>query len=192
VQIIWMKVYSTTRGREFPDYLPFWNLDVHGTLETALQQFPNLKQVYLSSRIYSYEDPTFPSLSPEPYAYESGFSVKEIVAEQHPNVWVSWGPYLWADGAEPRFDGLAWLPEDFQSDGTHPSATGSSKVSEILLNFFSSDQVASQWFLTDPTIPTPNDPIELVQELIAEFSNLSDEEVIQELEEILAVLEGTE
>ena len=69
---------------------------------------------------------------------------------------------------------------------------GSSKVSEMLLTFFSSDQVASQWFLTNSTIPTPSDPVQLVQELITGFPNLSDEEVLVALEEILAVLEGAE
>ena len=186
VQVIWMKVYSTTRGLEFPAYLPLWSEDVHGTLDTALQQFPNLKQVYLSSRIYSYEDPTFPSLSPEPYAYQSGFAVKELVAEQHPGLWVSWGPYLWANGAEPRSDGLVWLPDDFQSDGTHPSSMGASKVSEMLLGFFGSDEAASQWFLADGTVVVT--PEALLQELIADYPNLPEDEVLSRLEEILSLL----
>jgi len=186
VQIIWMKVYSGTRGRSFPDFLPIWNEDVHGTLQTALDQFPNLKQVYLSSRTYSYEDPTPPSLSPEPYAYESGFSVKEIVADQHPGLWLSWGPYLWANGVEPRSDGLVWLREDFLTDGTHPSSMGTSKVSELMLNFFSTDVVASQWFLSDaPSTPTAE---ELVQQLIRDVRRLTYQQITLRLEEILAAL----
>ena len=78
-------------------------------------------------------------MNPEPYAYESGFAVKWMVANQIAGdslnfdpgqgpveaPWLSWGPYLWADGMEPRSDGLAWPCEYFQSDGTHPNASAS-------------------------------------------------------------------
>lgn len=78
-----------------------------------LQRFPNLQLAYLSSRIQGGYATT--NLNPEPYAYESGFAVKRVIETQlggslpHPSSggtavapWISWGPYLWADGLTPR------------------------------------------------------------------------------------------
>ena len=91
-------------------------------------------------------------LNPEPYAYESGFVVKRIIQRQIAGQlpiqpWLAWGPYLWADGLVPRSDGLTWQCSDFNSDGTHPSASGRRKVAERLLEFFESDDTATRWFL---------------------------------------------
>src|SRR5206468_1021451 len=60
--------------------------------------------------------------------------------------WLAWGPYLWADGLTPRSDGLTWQCADLQSDGTHPSSSGASKVAQMLLSFFQTDPVASRWY----------------------------------------------
>ncbi len=50
--------------------------------------------------------------------------------------YLSWGPYLWADGINPREDGLTWLAEDMRDDCTHPSQSGNLKVANMLLEFF--------------------------------------------------------
>jgi lysophospholipase L1-like esterase len=51
--------------------------------------------------------------------------------------WIAWGPYLWADGVEPRSDGLVWLCEDVNpNDGIHPSQSGETKVADMLVEFF--------------------------------------------------------
>jgi hypothetical protein len=61
---------------------------------------------------------------------------------------VLWGPYLWASGATPRkADGLAWKPEDFANDGTHPATSGRQKVAEQLLKFFKTDATSKGWFV---------------------------------------------
>ncbi len=59
-----------------------------------------------------------------------------------------WGPYLWADGQEPRkTDKLVWKRTDLSpGDGTHPSPAGQKKVGELLLNFFKTDPTAKVWF----------------------------------------------
>ena len=84
-------------------------------------KLPNVKQVFFTSRIYAgYASST---LNPEPYAYENAFAIKRVIAQQlagdpalnydaanGPVVapWLSWGPYLWADGLNARADGLTW------------------------------------------------------------------------------------
>jgi uncharacterized protein (TIGR03437 family) len=64
--------------------------------------------------------------------------------------WLSWGPYLWADGTTARDDGLVWECSDFREDGTHPSESGRQKVAAMLLNFFESDTTARPWFVAPP------------------------------------------
>jgi hypothetical protein len=125
-------------------------------------RFPGLALAYLSSRIYAGYATT--TLNPEPYAYESGFSVKWLIEEQvrgGANLayqpagsavapWVAWGPYLWADGLTPRSDGLTWACSDLAADGTHPGTTGRQKVAEMLLAFVHQDGTAREWFLAQP------------------------------------------
>lgn len=59
---------------------------------------PNLQQVFISSRIYAGYATT--ALNPEPYAYETGFSVKWLI--------------------EAQLRQLQKGTVDAQSDGTHP------------------------------------------------------------------------
>ena len=128
------------------------------TIRKLKIEYPNLKTVFLSSRIYAgYSTST---LNPEPYAYESGYSVKWLIEAQINQMngqgideisgsldyndgtapWISWGPYLWGDET-------TWKPEDFQQDGTHPSDTGALKVAARLFEFFSTSRFTSDWFL---------------------------------------------
>ena len=64
--------------------------------------------------------------------------------------WLSWGPYLWANGMKKRADGLFYAESDFGADGTHPSASGRQKVAEQLWSFFSTEQTSRGWFLAKP------------------------------------------
>ena len=64
--------------------------------------------------------------------------------------WLSWGPYLWANGSEKRHDGFSWEREDFtERDGTHPSESGCRKVAQMLYDFFTTDKTSKIWFLGD-------------------------------------------
>jgi hypothetical protein len=157
--------------------LPAANADAYtlvqqmGNIVRSMKQhYPNLETVFVSSRIYAGYATT--ALNPEPYAYESGFAVKALVAAQINQMsgggidalagdlnhgaggvapWIAWGPYLWADGANPRSDGLRWLPADFGSDGTHPSNQGRQKAAAELMKHMINSPFARDWFLAyDP------------------------------------------
>jgi hypothetical protein len=168
VQIAWVKVADATPSVS----LPAPNADAYaletfiGDIVRAMRvRYANLRLVFLSSRIYAGWATTM--LNPEPYAYEYGFSVKWAIQAQIDQLagggvdpqagdldyttgvapWIGWAAYLWADGLIPRCDGLVWEQADFQSDGTHPSQSGETKVGALLLDFFKTDPRTRPWFL---------------------------------------------
>jgi hypothetical protein len=168
VQVVWIK-----EARARPTVaLPAADADAYqlehdlaNVLRAVKVRYPNVLQVFLSSRTYAGYATS--SLNPEPYAYESGFSVKWLIEAQIAQAatgvvsdarignlgydtvapWAAWGPYLWADGQTPRSDGLTWSASDFQSDGTHPSRSGEEKVGRMLLAFFKTSPFTRCWFL---------------------------------------------
>ena len=160
VQAIWIKLALAARNESFPEYAKRLQSELTRLVQILAQRFPNAKLAYLSSRTYG-GFAKIP-LNPEPYAYESGFSVKWLIEEQlrgNPDLnydaakgavkspWLSWGPYLWANGQNKRAaDGLSWEAADFSDDGTHLSATGQRKVGQLLLDFFKSDSTTRGWF----------------------------------------------
>lgn len=151
VQVIWLKqaMAGPSRFGEFPKHADVMKQHVESAIALAKEKFPNLKLVYLSSRIYAGYATT--PLNPEPYAYEGAFAMRGVIDDQMKgdlqSPIVLWGPYLWADGVKGRqMDDLVWKPEDFAKDGTHPSASGQKKVADLLLKFFKSDPTAKPWF----------------------------------------------
>lgn len=165
VQVVWVKEAekrpSDTAFATYPDAL---KIKFRATMQVLKRRFPNLKLCYISSRIYA-GYATTPE-NPEPYAYYTGWTIKRLIEDQMAGdtalafsgsriraPWLAWGPYLWADGTTPRSDGLTWLcPNDFNSDGTHPNATGRQKVADMLLKFFTTDSTAMPWFLKQASV----------------------------------------
>jgi hypothetical protein len=160
VQAVWLKEADAQPETGFPRYARVLETELAKIVQVLHDRFPNLKLTYLSSRIFA-GYATLP-LNPEPYAYESGFSVKwliekQIRGDQSLNFdstrgpvrapWLSWGPYLWANGTQAREDGLKWEERDFGSDATHPSPPGQRKVARLLLDFFKSDSTTKGWFV---------------------------------------------
>jgi lysophospholipase L1-like esterase len=161
IQVVWIKqaLKGPASIGQFSLHTNKLAADLISILHLAKQHYPNLRIAYLSSRIYAGYAVT--PLNPEPYAYESAFAVRAVIQKQidqdpdlnfdpaHGDIkspLVLWGPYLWADGANPRSDGLTWLPANFREDGTHPSDSGRQKVADLLLSFFKTDPLAKTWF----------------------------------------------
>ena len=157
VAAIWLKEADAGPTAGWPAYAAQLKNEIETMLQILKQRFPNLQIAYLSSRIYAGYATS--ALNPEPYAYESAFSVRGVIQDQLNGQggidyragqapWVAWGPYLWADGVRPRSDGLIWACSELSaSDGTHPSASGQQKVAAMLLDFMRTDATAREWFL---------------------------------------------
>jgi hypothetical protein len=163
VQVVWLKQakMGPAGWGEFPAHARKLADGMATILSLAKERFPNLRVAYLSSRIFAGHATM--GLNPEPYAYESAFSVRWLIQEQikgEPKLnfdpakgtvkspLVLWGPYLWTDGVTPRkSDGLVWLREDLAGDGTHPSKSGQAKAAKMLLDFFKTNALAKTWFV---------------------------------------------
>ncbi len=169
VQVAWIKEANAGPTTGFPAASTTLMQDLGSVVRTLKNLFPNVRIAYLSSRIYAGYATT--TLNPEPYAYESGFAVKwliegQIAGEDSLNhdpgqgaveaPWLSWGPYLWADGLNPRpSDGLTWACSDLSADGTHPATTGRLKVADMLYEFMHADPTAQPWYLSDAVAVAP-------------------------------------
>ncbi len=172
VQILWLKVANAGPTVSLPNA----NADAYqlkasigAILRAAKVRYPNLKQAFLSSRIYAGYATV--ALNPEPYAYESGFAAKWLIEAQIRQTlqgtidplagdlsynsgaapWVAWGPYPWANGLTRRSDGLVWEQANFEADGTHPGQSGENKVATLLMNFFKNSTHTRCWFLSGLT-----------------------------------------
>jgi Cu/Ag efflux protein CusF len=159
VQAIWIKQADGGPTQGFPAYAKKLEEELVRTVQIFPERFPNAKLVYLSSRTFGGYATT--RLNPEPYAYESGFSVKWLIERQikgEPDLnydpakgavkapWLSWGPYLWANGMTKRADGFYYEEGDFGKDGTHHSPVGSEKIGRHMLQFFKNDATTKSWF----------------------------------------------
>lgn len=153
VVVAWIKVANAEPTQPFPLHAQILRDNMIAIVRNLKARYPNVQLAYLSSRIYAGYATT--TLNPEPYAYESAFAVRHVIATQLSGSsglsldapWLGWGPYLWADGMRPRSDGLIWACSDLGPDGTHPSEAGREKVADLLLRFVKSDPTARVWFV---------------------------------------------
>jgi uncharacterized protein (TIGR03437 family) len=150
VQAAWMLVSGTNRGVAFPANAQLLQAELKSTVQTLRARYPNLRLLYLSSSPYAGYD------GGEPFAYQTGFAVKWLIEAQIQGdldlsytqgkaPWLSWGPYLWADGTNPRADGLQWSCTDNKDD----------KIAGMLLDFFKGDSTTRAWFVGPPSYPVP-------------------------------------
>jgi hypothetical protein len=144
-------------------------------LRAAKTRFPNLKLAFFSGRVFGgYAVGGEDDADPEPFAYESGFAVKWLIQAQINQIstgvvdpvagdlsyehapWIAWGPYFWADGPNPRSDGLTWCfgqttspcngEFDFSAGGLHLNPTGATKAANLMMGFFTTSPYTTPWF----------------------------------------------
>ncbi len=159
VQAVWIKEADAGPSQGFPGYAKTLEEELKRIVCLLPARFPNVKLAYLSSRTYGGYART--KLNPEPYAFESGLAVQWLIEEQlkgEPALsydpkkgevhapWLSWGPYLWANGTTKRSDGFSYAEGDFANDGTHLSESGMAKVGRLMRDFFKSDATTRPWF----------------------------------------------
>lgn len=160
VQVVWLKQANAMPTAEFPIEVKKLEADVLATIHNLHDKYPNLKMLYLSTRIYA--GYAAAPLNPEPHSYESGFAYKWLIGDQiagKPELnydpakgtvrapWIAWGPDLWSDGmAGRKSDSLIWKREDLAPDGTHPSPKGREKVAQMLFDFLEKSPTTAMWF----------------------------------------------
>ena len=167
VQAVWVHLANSYPQSSLPasDADAYLLVGQLGDVVRALGvRYPHLQVAFFSTRIYGGFATN--DLTPEPYAYETGFAMKWLIGAQinqmdgggiHPLAgdldyqtgvvpWIGWGPYLWTMGDRPRQDGFFWTTEDFV-DCIHLSDSGETKAGGLLLDFRKSSAYSAPWFL---------------------------------------------
>ncbi len=163
VVAVWFDTVDGGPSGTFPSDMTALQSEYETIAQLVLTKFPNVKFMYMTSNNYQGYSNGIGNLDPEPYAYESGFAVKNAIQDQlngNANLnfdpskgsvvapWMSWGPYFWANGLLARSDGLVWTCQDYKADGTHPSSPlGREKAAQMMLNFFKNDDTTNPWFV---------------------------------------------
>ena len=156
----WIMMPHSNQSGTYPSDMQNQENDLIAILQNLHTYFPNLQLAYVSSLHYGAYQPS--NSYPEPYTYEFGLAVQNVIADQingNPALnnnptnglvmapLLLWGPYTWSNGLLGRSDGLTWDCQDVTSDGLHPSAIGRNKAAGLLSTFFRSDPTAAPWFL---------------------------------------------
>lgn len=168
VQVVWIKETNPAPHEGgFPKYIQALQSEITRIVQVLPRRFPNVKLAYLSSRTYGGWAKAAPGRAApgnsEPFSYETGFAVKWLIEQQlkgDPALnfdpargevkapWLSWGPYLWANGDRKRQDGFSFQLDDFrENDRMHHSPQGQEKIGNQLLHFFKTDSTTRGWFV---------------------------------------------
>jgi hypothetical protein len=162
VVAVWLMAIDSPPSGTFTNSTAQLQAELEVDIQNLHTLFPNLVLTYLSSRYYAGYSNGIRTTDPEPYSYQQAFAIKNVIQDQlnglpslnyNPSLgpvmapWLSWGPYTWANGLLPRGDGLVWTCQDLRDDGIHPVLAGSEKESNLLMNFFRTDDTTEPWFL---------------------------------------------
>jgi hypothetical protein len=169
VVAVWFLDADPKPTGSYPSDITTFQSEMETIAQNLLVKFPNLKLAYYSALNYTGYSDGYSTLHPEPYSYEAGFAVKNVVQDQlngNANLnfdpskgpvlapWLSWGPYFWSNGLTQRGDGFYWSCNDADTDGVHPSnPAGRTRIAGQILNFLKLDDTAAPWFLA-PGIAT--------------------------------------
>jgi Putative Ig domain len=163
IAVVWVQAFDVGTTGIYPQDMQNSQADMETTANNIYTEFPNATIIYYTGRIYGGYGNGVNTYEPEPQAYDTGFAVKAVIADQingNPNLnynpnngpvvapWIAWGPYYWANGLLARSDGLTWSCQELKHDGLHPEdPLGREKVAAALLNFLKTDPTAAPWFL---------------------------------------------
>jgi hypothetical protein len=168
VVVVWLNDPHSQPSGSYPGDMAEQESDVISALQNMQIYFPNLKMAYIESMHYGGYATNDPEILPEPYAYETGFAMQTVIADQingdaslnyNPNngpvvaPWLSWGTYDWANGmlangnALADSSGLEWSCSDLGPDGVHASTAGKYKDAALLTTFMKSDETVTPWYL---------------------------------------------
>lgn len=147
VQVLWIKEALGTPPGGFPLVAQETQAALQDMIDVATELFPNTKLIFVSSRIYG--GYTTKVNRGEPTSYRQGFGFKWLIESRIEGTlsgpWIDWGPYLWADGMNPRSDGLIWRCIDLRPDKIHPAAPGIKKVADLMMSHFSTHPAVKDW-----------------------------------------------
>ena len=166
VQLIWLEEENTqSNNYDFPAAPKELMTQFKALFKILLQYYPNLQICYLNGRGYAgYVDDSSSAGNGLRYPrdYFHGWAMKWLIEDQmmgdttlsftSPNrkaPLLDWSSYLWADGNNPRNDGLYWeCPTDVKpGDGLHWSPMGNDKAGRAIFERFYTDEEARKWFL---------------------------------------------
>lgn len=186
VQVVFLETSAPpVPGLTFPGSAEFLRDELAEVVRLIHLRLPNVRLVFLSTLIYAGYSSIWLT---EPGNYEDGFGVKWLIEDQingDPDLEydprrgpvrapvLTWGPYLWANGATPRSDGLTWLPGDFESDGFHPSPSGEDKAAELFIDFIATSPAAQAVFRPRPGMSRSARPVDRDAGLDASRPNLA-------------------
>lgn len=111
------------------------------------QQYPNLKVLFLQSRVTTKFTDKVRHV--EPISYFQGMTVQSIIddyinAGNYDKYWIGWSCYTWSDGNIPRVsDKFCLERRDFLNDGVHLSVSGEERVGELMKKYFLEGVVTS-------------------------------------------------
>ncbi|HEX4131765.1 MAG TPA: hypothetical protein VHZ24_17150 [Pirellulales bacterium] len=157
-----LPAYQSPLLQGFPTGQKTYQAELKRIVQAIHTLLPHVKLVYVSSR--SFGGWAVPGGgNGEPWSYETAFGVKWLVEEQINGdselnydpakgpvkaPWLSWGPYLWANGTKPRSDGFCYAYEDYRdNDHMHHSEQGMRKMGHVLVDFFKTDSTTRTWFV---------------------------------------------
>lgn len=147
VQVVWIKQAIAGPTGDFATHLAELKGYLKAIVQNVTGHYPNCQLVFFSPRTYG----GYAGFgNPEPYAFETGFAVRDVIDDQvnggdpdlavgaaapnggtiPPMAWATYmdgsqwkGAYLWADGTNPNTQGTVWNLIDFEADGLHPAGT---------------------------------------------------------------------
>lgn len=149
IEVVWM--LHSFQGTANPEVQQFC-IALQDIIEQVIEEFPSIRMIYVSDRGWGgWSTGLATDGTPnngEPGVWAQAVGIDHLVAtnrDRADKVWVGWGPYVWANGDEPRADGVSWPRSYFQTDGVHWRREGRVAYAELLDQFFSTDETAG-WY----------------------------------------------